>query len=122
MSETYYVFQRFSLFRASVLALLCPFIIASLVFITNFNLYGYGIPLHWLLITLSPVVLLGYKVSIQSSENKVIITRSLLTVPLLKRLFLKEDNARASWQPLQSKKGSFKLMIGPVDSGLTIDR
>lgn len=122
MSETYYVFQRFSLFRASVLALLCPFIIASLVFITNFNLYGYGIPLHWLLITLSPAVLLGYKVSIKSSGNAVIITRSFLAVPLLKRFFLNDKNARASWEPSQSKKRSFKLMIGPVDLGLTIDR
>lgn len=122
MNEQYFVFNKFSLFRASVLALLLPFLIACLVSITNMLLYGYGIPYWWLVISISPAILLGYKINISSNENSLTITRGFLHFPLFTRTFPIPYNTLVSWQPLPSKKGAFRLMIGTVITGLTIDR
>ena len=121
MRESYYAFEKFSLFRASVLALSFPFIFLCLVYATNATLYNYGIPLSWILISCIPILLFWYKIDIECNNNIVIITRSLFTIPIIKRTFNIDVNTAIQWQALQFKKGTFKLMAGTIDLGLTID-
>ncbi len=121
MRESYYAFIKFSLFRVSVLALSFPFLFICLVYLTNATLYGYGIPLSWILISCIPILFFWYKIDIECNDNIVIITRSLLTIPIIKRTFKIDVNTVIQWQPSQFKKGTFKLMAGTLDLGLTID-
>ncbi|MBW0298756.1 hypothetical protein B4P00_21540 [Shewanella xiamenensis] len=122
MRESYYAFLKFSLFRVSVLALSFPFIFICLVYVTNTSLYDYGIPLSWIFISSIPILFFWYKIDIECNDDTVIITRSLFTIPIIKNTFKIDVNTVVQWQPSQFNKGTFKLMAGSIDLGLTIDR
>ncbi|BDQ68360.1 hypothetical protein NUITMVS3_25170 [Shewanella xiamenensis] len=122
MRQSYYAFAKFSLFRISVLTLSFPFLFICLVYVTNTSLYDYGIPLSWICISSIPILFCWYKIDIDCKDDTVIITRSLFTIPIFKHTFKMDVNTVVQWLPSQFNKGTFKLMAGEVDLGLTIDR
>ncbi|WP_220756954.1 hypothetical protein [Shewanella colwelliana] len=106
---------------ATTLALLLPFILLSISSITNMMLYGYSVPLHWLLIAATPLLVIAYKIRITQTEDKLVINRSLFDFSLYTKSFTLKKGDVVQWCPGQ-KKGSYKLTINKQNIGLFVDK
>lgn len=120
MIENYYPFKRYSLFKATVLALLLPGGITSLAGITTLLLYGYSVPATWLCLMWLPLILIAYKVSIEQSGDTLLITRSLFRLPIKSTKYVLNGQA-VRWDESPQKQGLFMLKIGEKDTGLRVD-
>ena len=122
MNESYYVFKRYSLFRASVLAFTLPFFVCLLINIVNTNIYRYGVPWPWFVITALPFLFLGYKIKIEQIGENLVVYRCFINITLIKTYFELCDDANISWEPSTPKKSTYRLFIGNKYTGLIIDR
>jgi hypothetical protein len=122
MNETYYVFNRYSLFRASVIGLSLPFFLSLIINLVNFNLYGYFTPWLWVLIASIPLLFIGYTVSLTVSQTHLTVERGFFGFTMIKSSHAIREDQPAEWRPSPKKKGIFILSIGNKDIGITIDR
>ena len=122
MNESYYVFKRYSLFRASVLAFTLPFFVCLLINLVNANIYHYGVPWPWFVITALPFLFLGYKIKIEQIGEYLVVYRCFINMTLIKTYFELCDDANISWEPSTSKNSTYRLFIGNKYTGLIIDR
>jgi hypothetical protein len=121
MNESYYVFKRYSLYRASVIAFTLPFFACLLISIVNNNLYHYGMPWTWMLITFTPFLFIGYKIKLEKKIDKLIVYRCFFNILLIKKCFCLCENENIRWQPSITNDSMYHLLAGSKDTGLVVD-
>ena len=121
MTESYYVFFRYSLFRISVIAFTIPFVICLLITIINYNVYQYHLPYHWFLVTFIPFLFVGYKIKIRVKEQKLMIERCFINVILLKTHSALRDENSVKWIRSNDNEALYELYADGEKTGLIID-
>jgi hypothetical protein len=88
----------------------------------NTNLYHYGVPWPWFVITSIPFLFIGYKVKIEKIRKTLVVHRCFINIPLIKTHFDLCADESISWVQSIPKPSTFQLFVGDKNTGLVIDR
>ncbi len=122
MNESYYVFNRYSLYRASVLACLLPLAMFILISLVNHNLYDYVAPFQWFVFSSIPLLFIGYKIKLQVKDNKLLISRCFFNLPLFVTQSDLCSEKAVFWERSQHKNNSFCLIVNNKKTSLFVDK
>jgi len=117
---TYYLFLKNPLYRATILALLLPFVVFAISSVSTIYLYSFSLPISYLIISSLPILGLAVKVSIHIESDKLTIHHSVFGYSFKCQAFTILQNEKVTWVQSHKNKRIHTLFIGNKSTSLTI--
>lgn len=86
-----YLIAKYSLYRATILALSLPFLIFVIAGLKTYYLYGYELPFTYYLYSLLPLLCIFLKVSITEKQHSVIVKWYILGIRIVSSSYSKKS-------------------------------